>query len=307
MRCPGCGKELEPVARYCPKCNRLIVISARDRLYSQSSESYPSVLHQQGKVIVDKDLSEEVKVTAESKDTIKENRVAQPTADHKPIRIIDGSTVIDSTGITFSVTSGIIPVGDSVLSFDEPEERISATAMNPDSEISPSTSNYVIYLEAWEEVVSSTEDSSLIEPDLEGAGPDTSTQFRVGFGWIPLTEKTITKVELADILKSQRKDQTRRNLVPVAILEVTEDGHIEVMHYTSEDSPYANVLKPSSIISIKGLGSKMAGSYYLTPVRHKIVESDESDSSQKIHCTNCGNENEKGDKFCRNCGTRIAS
>lgn len=307
MRCPGCGKELEEEAKSCPKCNRLIVVSARDRLYSQSSESYSGVLHQQGKVIVDQDFSEEVKVATESKETIKDGRVTQPTADHKPIRIIDGSTVIDSTGITFSVTSGIIPIGDFALSIDEPEELISATAIDPDSEISLGTSNYAIFLEVWEDVVLSTEDSSLIEPVLEESGPDASTQFRVGFGWLPLAEKTMTKVELVDFLESKRKDQSHRNLIPVAILEVTEDGPIEVMHNTSEDSPYADVLKPHSIISIKGIGSKMVGPYYVTPVRHKITSSDESDSSQNIRCTNCGNENEKSDKFCRNCGTRITS
>ena len=308
MRCPGCGKELEQEAKSCPKCNRLIVVSARDRLYSQSSKSYSGVLHQQGKVLVDQDFSEEVKVATESKESIKDGRIAQPTADHKPIRIIDGSTVIDSTGITFSVTSGIIPVGDFALSFDEPEERISATAMDPDSEISPSTSSFAIILEVWREVVSAfNEPHALLEPDLEGSGTDTSTQFRVGFGWLPLTERTMTKVELADFLESQRKDQTHRNLVPVAILEVMEDGPIKVTHYTSDDSSYADVLKPHSIISIKGLGSKMVGPYYVTAIRHKIASSDESVSSQRIRCTNCGNENEKSDKFCRNCGNRIIS
>ena len=114
-------------------------------------------------------------------------------------------------------------------------------------------------------------------------------------------------VALLDYDKSQRKDQTHRNLVPVAILEVMEDGPIKVTHYTSDDSSYADVLKPHSIISIKGLGSKMVGPYYVTAIRHKIASSDESVSSQRIRCTNCGNENEKSDKFCRNCGNRIIS
>ena len=150
MKCPRCGKELEQDAKSCPKCKRLIVVSSRDRLYSKSSGSYSGVAHQQGKVIVDQDYNEEVKVATERKETVKEGRVAKPTAGHKPVRIVDGSAVIDSTGITFSMTSGIIPVDDFALSFDEPEERITATAMDPDSEISSSIRKYIVFLEVWE-------------------------------------------------------------------------------------------------------------------------------------------------------------
>jgi len=307
VKCPGCGKELEQEAKSCPKCKRLIVVSSRDRLYSKSSGSYSGVAHQQGRVIVDQDYSEEVKVAAERKETVKEGLVVQPTKDHKPIRIVDGSAVIDSTGITFSVTSGIIPVDDFALSFDEPEERISATAMDPDSEISSSIRKYLVFLEVWEDEVSGIDDSSLIEPASEGSEPDTATQFRVGFGWLPLTEETVAKDAIADFLESKKKEQTPRNLVQVAILEVTENGRIEVTHYVSDDSLYADVLKPHSIISIQGLGSKMDGPYYVTGVRHKIASSDESDASQTNRCTKCGTENVNSNKFCTKCGTRITS
>ena len=304
MKCPRCGKELEQDAKSCPKCKRLIVVSSRDRLYSKSSGSYSGVAHQQGKVIVDQDYNEEVKVAPERKETVREGRVAQPTAGHKPIRIVDGSAVIDSTGVTFSMTSGIIPVDDFALSFDEPEERITATAMDPDSEISSSTRKYLVFLEVWEEEVSGIEDSDLIEPALEGS--DTSARLRVGFGWLPLTDETVAKDAITDFLESKKKDQTPRNLVPVAILEVVKDGHIAVTHFASDDSLYADVLKPHSIISIQGLGSKMEGPYYVTGIRHKIASSDESDSSQTNHCPKCGTENVESNKFCRKCGTRIA-
>ncbi len=73
----------------------------------------------------------------------------------------------------------------------------------------------------------------------------------------------------------------------------------------SDDSPYADVLKPQSRISVKGLGSKFDGSYYVRASRHKIANSDEFDSSQKIRCRKCGTVNEKGDQYCRKCGSRI--
>ncbi len=73
----------------------------------------------------------------------------------------------------------------------------------------------------------------------------------------------------------------------------------------SDDSPYANVLRPKSRISVKGLGSKMDGSHYVTATRHKITDSEEFDSSQKVRCLKCGTVNEKSDQFCRKCGSRI--
>ena len=166
MRCPGCGKELKIEAKSCPNCNRLLVVSARDRLYSQSTESYAGVRHQQGRVQVDQDFNEEIKVTTESEEKIEDEVDAQSKAGHKPIR--------------------------------------------------------------------------------------------------------------------------------------TEHG-------SSNDSPYAHVLKPHSTIDVKGLGSKMAGSSYVPAIRHEIAAADESESTQRLQCTNCDSEIEKSDKFCRTCGTRITS
>jgi RNA polymerase subunit RPABC4/transcription elongation factor Spt4 len=75
----------------------------------------------------------------------------------------------------------------------------------------------------------------------------------------------------------------------------------------SNDSPYADILKPRSRVSTKGLGSRMSGTSHVTATRHKISTSDKSDSSQKIRCMKCNTVNEKSDRFCRNCRTRITS
>ena len=159
MRCPSCGNELETDAKSCPSCNRLLVDSVRDRLYSHRTHSYSGVRHQQGRVKVDQDFNEEVKVTTES--------------DEK------------------------------------------------------------------------------IEADVDAQS------------------KTI------------------------------EDSF--------DDSEYADVLKPHYTIDVKGIGSKIAGPFHVTAVRHEIAASDESETSQRFRCLNCGSVNDKSDKFCRNCGTRIPS
>ncbi|TFH00676.1 MAG: zinc ribbon domain-containing protein [Candidatus Thorarchaeota archaeon] len=302
MRCSGCGKELNPKTKSCPNCGRLVTASIRDRLYSKSSESYSGVLHQQGRVMVDQDYSEEVKKATERREMTKDSQVAQPTDGHKPLRIVDGSAVIASNRITFSVTSGIVPVGDFALSFDEPEKGISATATNPDFKISTDNRKYIVYLEVWERDVSSIEDSDLIVTDIEGS--DTSMQYNVGFRWLPATGKTMTNADLVDILESQKKDHKLRHLVPLAVLEVQKKGPIKVTHHASES---VDVLKPRSTISVKALGSKMDGSYYVAATRHKISTSDESESSQRIQCGFCGTTNDKSDKFCRNCGGRLTS
>lgn len=300
MRCSGCGKELKPKAKSCPNCGRLV--TTRDRFSFKSNESYSGVLHQQGRVMVDEDYSEEVKLATERKEKIEIDTDTQPRVSHKPIRIIDDSTTIDSTGITFNVTSGIIPVGDVTLSFDEPEEGISATAMDPDSEITLDSRKYIVYLEVWETTVSSVEDSDLIATGLEGH--DTSTQFHVGFRWSPYTRKIETNADFADFLKSQKKNHTHKHLVPLAILEVTKQGQIKATHYSSES---ADLLKPHSTISVKSLGSKMDGSYSVTTVRHKIGDSVKSEFIERIQCEYCGTENDRTSIFCKNCGSRIAS
>ena len=298
MRCSGCGKELKPTTKSCPNCGRLVTMRAR--FSSKSSESYSDVMHQQGRVIVDQDYSEEVKIVTERRKMTKDSQAAKSTDNHNIIKIIDDSAVIDSDRIRFSMTSGIIPLGDFALSFNEPEEGIFATTIG--SEISPDTSRFLVYLEAWEDTVSGIEDSDLMTADIEGS--DTSKQYNVGFRLVPATEKMVTREDLTDFIESQRKNHRSRHFVPLAVLEVTKEGPIKITHYVHES---VDVLKPHSIIGVKGLGSKMDGSYYVPVVDHKIGTSGESESSQTIQCEYCGTENDKSDKFCRNCGSSIIS
>ena len=72
----------------------------------------------------------------------------------------------------------------------------------------------------------------------------------------------------------------------------------------SSDSPSADILKPRSRVSTKGLGSKMSGTSHVTATRHQISK-DGSESSLKVRCMKCNTVNEKSDRFCRNCRTRI--
>lgn len=295
MRCSGCGKELKPKTKSCPNCGRLV--TTRTRFSIKSSKPYTAVIQQQGRVLIDQDYNEDVKTGTTRKEKTDSDTHAQQKVSQKSFGIIDDSVTIDSTEITFNITSGIIPVDDFALSFDEPEEGISATAMNPDIVISTDNRKYIVFLEVWEETVSSIEDSDLISVDVEGS--DTSSQYNVGFRWSPVTEKTI-----ADVIESQITNHPHTHLVPLAVLEVTKKGPISVTHYEHE-SP--DTLKPHSTISVKGLGSKMNGSYFVAATRHEIQPSDESKSSQEIQCGFCGAVNDANDKFCRNCGARITS
>jgi len=72
----------------------------------------------------------------------------------------------------------------------------------------------------------------------------------------------------------------------------------------SSDSIYADVLKPQSRVSTKGLGSRMSGTSRVATTRHKISTSPKSDSSLKVRCMKCNTVNEKSDRFCKNCRTR---
>ncbi len=74
----------------------------------------------------------------------------------------------------------------------------------------------------------------------------------------------------------------------------------------SDGSRYEDVLKPRSRISIKGVGSRMSGQSKVPAVRHKITSSSESDSSEKIRCMKCNTVNDKSDRFCKKCRTRLA-
>ncbi len=74
---------------------------------------------------------------------------------------------------------------------------------------------------------------------------------------------------------------------------------------TSNDSPYAHILKPRSHISVKGLGSRVTGNSRVTATRHNITPLDRSDSSLKIRCMKCRTVNDNSDQYCRKCGSRI--
>ncbi|MBE0525603.1 MAG: hypothetical protein IH631_01580 [Candidatus Thorarchaeota archaeon] len=74
-----------------------------------------------------------------------------------------------------------------------------------------------------------------------------------------------------------------------------------------KDSKDADILKPRSRVSIKGLGSRMTGISHVTATHHNITVSEESASSPKIRCMKCNTVNDKGDRFCRNCKARLTS
>ncbi|MGY5874934.1 MAG: DUF6519 domain-containing protein [Candidatus Thorarchaeota archaeon] len=301
MRCPGCRAEIESDAKNCPKCGRLIVVGGRDRLYAPSGDSYSGVIHQQGRVMTDSDYSEEVEIRTERRE--KEGETVLARKETQPIRIADDTIDMNPTGFTFKVTSGTLSIGEIAIAIEDTEETISATSLDPDAEVVTDPSRYIIFLEVWTQESSATEDPELVEPALDE--PDTSSRVRIGFRWLALTEKEVTQVEVAELLKTQLEDDSHRSLVPIAVAEVSEDQTIKVVHYTSRDTPYSDVLKPYHLVSVKGVGSKMDGAYYITAVRHEIAPPDESDSTQKIRCKQCRTENEEGDQFCRNCGVRI--
>ncbi|MGY5852556.1 MAG: zinc ribbon domain-containing protein [Candidatus Thorarchaeota archaeon] len=251
--------------------------------------------------MTDSDYSEEVEIGTEGRG--KEGEAVSAQKDTQSIRIVDDTIAMDSTGFTFKVTSGSLSIGDFVIAMDDTEEAISATSLDPDAEVTTDPSRYIVFLEVWTQEVSATEDTELVETALDE--PDTTSRVRIGFRWLALAEKEVTQGEVAEILESQLKDDSHRSLVPIAVAEVSEDQSIKVVHYTSGDSLYSDVLKLHSLIRTKDVGSKMDGDYYITAVRHKITSSGESDSTQKVRCKKCRTENDVGDQFCRNCGLKL--
>ena len=69
VRCPWCKTEIEPGAKTCPNCNRLIVINGRERLSSQSRK-YTGLLNREGNVLIDHDINEDVKISNEGQDDL---------------------------------------------------------------------------------------------------------------------------------------------------------------------------------------------------------------------------------------------
>ncbi|MFW9927649.1 MAG: zinc ribbon domain-containing protein [Candidatus Thorarchaeota archaeon] len=64
-------------------------------------------------------------------------------------------------------------------------------------------------------------------------------------------------------------------------------------------------LKPRSKVSLKGVASRMSGTYHVPATSHRIAESDKFDSSLKVRCIKCGTVNDKGTRNCIRCGSRI--
>jgi predicted RNA-binding Zn-ribbon protein involved in translation (DUF1610 family) len=87
------------------------------------------------------------------------------------------------------------------------------------------------------------------------------------------------------------------------LIDKDVDEDIKISTEEEDDSPYSDILKSRASIDVRGVGTEMDGTYHVASVRHEITDSDESE--QSIRCPNCRTENEKKDKFCRNCGTRI--
>ncbi len=73
----------------------------------------------------------------------------------------------------------------------------------------------------------------------------------------------------------------------------------------SESNDGTDRLKPRSEVSLKGVSSRMSGTYHVRATHHRIASSDDVDSSLKTRCLRCGTVNDEGSQKCRKCGSRI--
>ena len=199
---------------------------------------------------------------------------------------------------------------------EKPEKKIEATPLEEDSvkqseklQKSSEQQVYAIFLEVTREHSKNIQHLSSMEVSFDRVeatikGSDTSTTFRVEFRWLSLDEMPMNRDKLSDLLELYRKKESEWFLVPLATVEVLNGKVTSIEHYTSNDTMYSDILKPHRLVRIEGAGTRMDTDYFVTAVRHEMGPSNQSDSTSKTRCSNCGREIDSTSKFCRYCGAR---
>ena len=316
MRCPGCGTTLDPDAKSCPKCGRLIIVGTRDRLYAETGDSHIGSLDTVEKGSLIKDTSKQSIDVSEENDRIEGSDLDPQLKDYPPLEIVESSVVVDESSIRFDVTKGILILDDKVLYLEKPESKIEATPLeensaNPSERVLKSSEQqvyaifFVVTREHSENIQHlSSMDASFDRVEATIKGSDTSTPFRVDFRWLSLDDMPMNRDKLLDLLELYRKKESEWFLVPFAAVEVLNGKVTSIEQYTSDDTGYSDLLKPHRLVRIKGAGTRMDADYFVTAVHHEMGQSNQSNSTSKKRCSNCGREIESTSKFCRYCGAR---
>jgi len=143
---------------------------------------YTSVRMQQGRVIVDDDWNDNERIRREEDRRAGSEIVGAWGTQSSGFKV--GQPRLTGGQVDFDIAAGTLYLGGLHLSVDEPVPGGGGETyqVQPDLPVPPTVDAPtdgrmdLVYVEAWEQPVSATEDSELLEPAL--GGPDTSTRVR---------------------------------------------------------------------------------------------------------------------------------
>jgi hypothetical protein len=137
---------------------------------------YSGVRMQQGRILTDDDFNEQQRINHEDKRLTNRDVIGNAGTQDQGFTVDNISS--ESGSIDFDIAPGTFHIGGIRVALDEPQSfKLQTDWLQRPVFVAPGNEQYdMVYLEVWQQNVSSVEDSELIEKAL--GGPDTSTRLR---------------------------------------------------------------------------------------------------------------------------------
>ncbi|MHA2365570.1 MAG: right-handed parallel beta-helix repeat-containing protein [Candidatus Hodarchaeales archaeon] len=184
------------------------------KVFFKQKLNYNAVLHQQGKVLLDRDWNEQVNIIQSwqdlsSQDVIGAGVPAIPVTEYENFKIKDDTIILKSDNeLEFEITPGRLWA--DVLPIFLEKSKLIATPLFSQSQTTPPT-KAILFLELWrEEINAFQEPKILLEPAL--GGPDTTERINLAFAfrfydYSHITTLNVDKITCQNVFSVIKKNE----------------------------------------------------------------------------------------------------
>lgn len=146
----------------------------------QPAKRYSGVYQQQGRMLTDSDINEQVDIDKHRLEHSLEDVIGSGTPAEGGLAINADASIQPGKAYVEGVPAEI--QGDTAITYDNQEDYTNAPPITE--------SDYLLYLDVWDRAVTGLEDEALIDPGLHGADTCTRTQTMTQVRWCPAAKES---------------------------------------------------------------------------------------------------------------------
>lgn len=176
------------------------------RIKFEKNRKFSGVLHQQGRVLLDRNWNEQVDITVGwqdqvARDVIGSRVAAIPMEKYDSFRLKENTVTIEPERIGFEITPGRMWADGIPLILEQPETKRYATPLDSYVRGLDNTVHYAVVLEVWRDAISGFQmPKDLMDPALGGIDATERLQTAFAFKYFEVADANIACQDIIAVL-----------------------------------------------------------------------------------------------------------